>query len=125
MNQSIINTLNDPELLKARQFHLDRLARLYASGEGVAQDLGKAVGLLSKAAQKEDAEARCRLGECYETGNGVKKDFEAAFLWFCKAVTTAPEDDRLYQSVQNHVFDPNLKECREQLLSERSNKNKQ
>lgn len=45
-----------------------RLARLYASGEGVPQDLVKAVELLAKAAEKENAEACCRLGECYERG---------------------------------------------------------
>ena len=56
-----------------------RLARLYASGEGVAQDLGKAVELLTKAAEKEDAEARCHLGECYERGEwGLDTDVAKA-----------------------------------------------
>ena len=56
-----------------------RLARLYASGEGVAQDLGKAVELLAKSAEKEDAEARCRLGECYERGEwGLDADVAKA-----------------------------------------------
>ena len=84
-----------------------------------------AVKWFQKAAEAGDAWGMFHLGECCETGNGVKKDIDAAFLWFCKAVTTAPEDGRLYQSVQNHVFDPNLKEYREGLLSERSNKKKQ
>ena len=58
-----------------------RLARLYASGEGVPQNLVKAVELLAKAAEKENAEARCRLGECYERGElgldvNVAKSFE-------------------------------------------------
>ncbi len=33
MNQAVVNTLNDPQLLAARQYHLDRLARLYAGEE--------------------------------------------------------------------------------------------
>ena len=33
MNQSVIHTLNNPELLKARQVHLDRLERLFAGEE--------------------------------------------------------------------------------------------
>lgn len=57
-----------------------RLARLYAAGEGVEQDIGKAIALLAKAAGKEDAEARCRLGECYEKGEwGMDVDVAKAF----------------------------------------------
>ncbi len=56
-----------------------RLARLYASGDGVPQNLGKAVELLVRAA-KESAEARCRLGECHEHGEwGLDVDVAKAF----------------------------------------------
>ena len=81
----------------------------------------EAVKWFRKAAEAGDAWGMFHLGECYETGNGVKKDFDAAYLWFCKAVTTAPENERLYQFVQNQIFDPNLKECREQILGESVN----
>lgn len=57
-----------------------RLARLYAAGQGVPQNIGKAVELLVKAAEKESAEARCRLGECYERGEwGLDSDVAKAF----------------------------------------------
>lgn len=57
-----------------------RLARLCASGEGVPQNLVKAAELLAKAAEKESAEARCRLGECYERGEwGLDADVAKAF----------------------------------------------
>lgn len=78
----------------------------------------KAVKLFRKAADQGDAWGMYRLGECFDDGEGVKKDFDAAFLWYCKAVVTSPEDEFLYQSVQDHVFEPNLKEYRESLLKE-------
>lgn len=81
----------------------------------------KAVRLFRKAADQGDAWGMYRLGECFERGKGVKKDFDAAFLWFCKAVVTSPENEFLYQSVQDHVFEPNLKEYRENLLKETLN----
>lgn len=57
-----------------------RLARLCASGEGGPQNIAKAVELLAKAAEKESAEARCRLGECYERGEwGLDADVTKAF----------------------------------------------
>ena len=56
-----------------------RLARLYASGDGVPQNIGKAVELLVRA-ERESAEARCRLGECYERGEwGLEVDVDKAF----------------------------------------------
>ena len=77
----------------------------------------KAVRLFQKAAEKGDSWGMFYLGECYEDGIGIKKDFDAAFLWFCRAVCTSPEDDRLYQSVQNRIFDPNLNEYRENIIN--------
>ena len=75
----------------------------------------KAVRLFRKAAEKGDAWGMFRLGECYADGVGVKKDFDAAYLWFCRAALAAPDDERLYQSVQNKIYDPNLKEVRDNL----------
>ena len=62
------------------------------------------------AADQGDARAMYELGECYENGDGVKKDPDAAFLWFCRAALAAPEDEDLYQSVQNRIYSPELKE---------------
>ena len=94
----------------------------YDSGEYNSR---KAVSLFRKAAEQGDAWGMFHLGECYINGDGVKKDIDAAYLWFYKAVVTAPEDERLYQSVQDEVFDPNLKEYREGMLKEALNQGNQ
>lgn len=85
----------------------------------------KAVNLFRQAADLGDAWGMFHLGECYINGDGVRKDFDAAYLWFYKAVVTAPEDEHLYQSVQDEVFDPNLKEYRENMLKESLNQGNQ
>lgn len=77
----------------------------------------KAVRLFRKAAEKGDAWGMFYLGECYADGVGVKKDYDAAYLWFCRAVLVAPDDEALYQSVQNKIYDPNLKELRDNFIT--------
>ena len=52
----------------------------------------------------------------YINSDGVKKDFDAAYLWFYKAIVTSPEDERLYQSVQHEFFNPELMSCRDEIL---------
>ena len=94
----------------------------YDSGEYNSR---KAVELFRKAAEQGEAWGMFHLGECFINGDGVKKDFDAAYLWFYKAVVTAPEDEHLYHSVQHEIFDPNLKECRDNMLKEASNQGKQ
>lgn len=86
----------------------------YDSGEYNSR---KAVELFRKAADQGDAWGMFHLGECYINGNGVKKDFDAAYLWFCKAVVSAPKDEYLYQSVQHEIFDPTLKEYRDDIIN--------
>ena len=49
------------------------------------------------------------LGDCYDTGTGVNKDLDAAYLWFCRAALAAPEDDEVYQKVQSRIYSPELK----------------
>ncbi len=86
----------------------------YDSGEYNSR---KAVELFRKAAEQGEAWGMFHLGECFINGDGVKKDFDAAYLWFYKAVVTAPEDERLYQSVQHEIFDPYLKAYRNEILT--------
>ena len=81
----------------------------------------KAFRLFRQAADQGDAWGMFHLGECYINGDGVKKNFDAAYLWFYRAVATAPEDERLYQSVQNEIFDPTLKEFRGSLIQANTN----
>ena len=64
---------------------------------------------LRRAAKRGDAWGMFELGECYENGTGVKKDPDAAYLWFCRAALAAPEDKNLYQMVQNRIYSPELK----------------
>ena len=92
---------------------------------GIEYNPRKAAWWFRRAADMGDAWGMFHLGECYTNGTGEKKDFDAAFLWFCKAVVTSPEDEHLFQSVQCKIFDPNLKECRESLLKEVANRGQQ
>ena len=90
----------------------------YQEGRGVELSPRKAAWWFRRAADNGDAWGMYYLGECFENGVGEQKDADEAYLWYCQAVMAEPEDERLYQSVQNKIFDPNLKACRESLLEE-------
>jgi hypothetical protein len=64
---------------------LNNLARLYADGRGVAQNLPKAIELWSRAAEAGNATARFNLGVQYANGSGVKKDVNKAADYLLKA----------------------------------------
>jgi len=57
----------------------------YLDGDGIPQDLGKAVYWFTKAAEQGDKSAQFQLGLCYSTGKGVPNDFEMAMHWYTKA----------------------------------------
>ena len=100
----------------AEQWHVKAMLMLgsgYRSGYGVTPNPREAVKWLRRAADRGDARAMFELGECFEAGDGVKKDRDAAYLWFCRAALAAPEDDHLYQMVQNRIYSPELKEAME------------
>ena len=59
-----------------------RLARQYGLGSGVEQDLDKAFGLLTQAAQRGFANAQYNLGKAYRDGAGVAADDTEALRWF-------------------------------------------
>ena len=61
------------------------LGRLYANGEGVAQNYTKAREWWEKAADKGDATAMLYLGRLYYNGHGVAHDYAKAREWFEKA----------------------------------------
>ena len=77
---------------------------------GIEYNPRKAAWWFRRAADRGDAWGMFHLGECYADVVGVKKDYDAAYLWFCRAALAAPDDEMLYQSVQNQIYDPNLKE---------------
>ena len=97
----------------AEQRHVRAMLMLgswYLSGYGVEEKPREGVKLLRRAAERGDAQAMFKLGECYEGGTGVKKDFDTAYLWFCRAAVAAPEDEQLYERVQSRIYSPELKE---------------
>lgn len=42
--------------------------------------------LYMKAAELGNAEAQCKIGDCYHFGNGVDKDYNKALIWYKKSV---------------------------------------
>ena len=97
----------------------------YQEGRGIAYSPRKAAWWFRRAADNGDPWGMYYLGECLENGDGERKDPDEAYLWFCRAVMTDPHDERLYQSVQSKIFDPNLKECREKMLKESANEDEE
>lgn len=61
------------------------LGLMYAKGQGVAQDHGKAHAWFRKAAEQGFAQAQFRLGIMYANGAGGAQDFVKARTWFLKA----------------------------------------
>lgn len=64
---------------------LNNLARLYADGRGVTQDLPKAIELWSRAADAGNVTAGFNLGLQYAAGSGVPKDMKKAADYLLKA----------------------------------------
>lgn len=73
-----------------------RLARRYATGDGVLPDFERAVALYRKAAESGHPEAQNRLGRHLDAGLGTPPDTAAALGWFAKAAA---------QGKPAHVFD--------------------
>ena len=66
----------------AAQFNL---GICYDFGEGVEQDMQKAVEWYTKAAEQGNAKAQFNLGGCYKDGEGVEQDKQKAVEWYTKA----------------------------------------
>ena len=67
------------------------LGRMYAYGEGVPQDVVKAVKWYRKAAEQGDAAAQSNLGIMYANGKGVPQDDAKAYTWFAVAAANGHE----------------------------------
>ena len=61
------------------------LGLLYETGQGVAQDYGKAREWYEKAAANDNASAMFKLGALYARGDGVAQDYAKAHEWYQKA----------------------------------------
>ena len=68
-----------------------RLAGLYRSGRGVAQDDASAFKWIRAAAVQGHLEAQVQLGVLYQTGRGVGRDDKEARLWLAKAAERGSE----------------------------------
>jgi uncharacterized protein len=58
------------------------LAKLYASGNGVARDGARAAELFKQCAAKGETNAYAMLGELYARGDGLPKDDAEAIRWY-------------------------------------------
>ena len=61
------------------------LGYCFERGEGVAQNLTKAVEWFTKSAEKGYSAAMSNLGYCFERGNGVALNLATALEWYTKA----------------------------------------
>ncbi len=74
---------------------------LYARGEGVVTNSGKAARWYRKAAAPGDPDAQLNLGLLYVTGVGVKKSSVSAYKWFALAYLTYPAGEYREHAFRN------------------------
>jgi hypothetical protein len=61
------------------------LGYCFDKGEGVEQNLAKAVEWFTKAAEKGHSSAMSNLGRCFKKGQGVEQNLAKAVEWYTKA----------------------------------------
>jgi len=77
-----------PSLALCCQGHAEAQCNLgvcYQDGDGVEQNLARAVELYQQAAEQGEAGAQYNLGVIYHSGSGVEKSLETAVQWWTKA----------------------------------------
>jgi TPR repeat protein len=80
---------SEPQVVQAQH----NLGTIYGKGgEGVQQDLGRAVEWYQKAAGQGYAAAQFNLANKYRAGQGVQQDFEQAAGWYRKAAEQGDAD---------------------------------
>lgn len=75
---------NDIEAAKSAE-ELYLLGKQYEEGDGVRQNLHKAIQCYKKAAEQGNAKAQYEIGECLDDGYGVDRDWMEALVWFRKS----------------------------------------
>lgn len=93
---------------------LNEIGIMYYKGEGVAQNLERAMTWFKKASKKGSGTATRNLGFCYEYGYFVEKDFVEAASYYRRAVekgyAEAETDlERLYQTLPAKMSRSSLK----------------
>ncbi|GIU67116.1 hypothetical protein [Candidatus Phycosocius spiralis] len=73
---------------------MNRLAKKYETGDGVAKDLGKARVLTERAAARGSSEAMHNLGVYYAQGDGVPSDMARAADYFHRAARRGIADSQ-------------------------------
>ncbi len=74
---------------------------LYAQGEGVESNSGKAAKWYRKAADQGDPDAQLNLGLMYVNGTGVKKSYVASYKWFALSYLTYPPGEYRENAFRN------------------------
>ncbi|KAI9201955.1 Sel1 repeat protein, partial [Polychytrium aggregatum] len=70
-----------------------QIAERYINGIDCYHDYAKAAELYRKLAELGIPQAQNTLGRCYESGEGVKQDFNTALEWFSKAADQGSHSD--------------------------------
>ena len=68
------------------------LGYCFDKGEGVEQNLAKAVEWYTKAAEKGNSSAMYNLGYCFQRGKGVEQNRTKAVEWYTKAQDAGNEN---------------------------------
>jgi len=76
-----------------------RLGMSYFEGDGVKQDVRKAVQHLARAVELGDAESAIRLGKMYEFGMSVAADETQAALWYMRGAELGSAEAQFEASV--------------------------
>lgn len=75
----------------------DRLATLYATGQGVPRDYAEAAELRRAAAEQGCASAQLGLAVMYKYGLGVPRDFVCAYIW-SRIASVGPQGDAAWEA---------------------------
>lgn len=93
----------------AKQGHAEALYNLgvmYAMGQGVPEDAGKAGTWYRSAAEQGYAKAQFALGGMYKNGHGVRQDYVQALMWYNLAVARGMTSAALFRDLVTKKMPP-------------------
>ena len=71
------------------------------NGNGVLKDERKAAALYQEAANQGHAKAQYWLGDCYQLGQGIEKDFRKSIEWYKKSMDNGYCELDIYDSISS------------------------
>ena len=89
-NEALAKILDDPKLSDDEK--IKAIKKRFLDSTPLQVITSSELPLLRKEAEEGDAEAQCKLGWCYENGNGVAKDLAEAVKWYRKAAEQGNAD---------------------------------